>query len=147
MKIRQLPGLFLCGSTGYAALEMLWRQQTHWTMALTGGTVFIGLARTAEQLKDLPLFRRCAAGAVLITTAELIVGATVNLHYRMQVWDYSREKLNFKGQICAKYAALWFLLSAPAMSLAERLGGQCSGSAASKIDIHLPETGRTLSLK
>ena len=147
MKIRQLPGLFLCGSTGYAALEMLWRQHTHWTMALTGGTVFIGLARTAEQLKDLPLFRRCAAGAVLITTAELVVGATVNLHYRMQVWDYSLEKLNFKGQICAKYAALWFLLSAPAMSLAERLGRQSGDPTASKNYIHFPETGRALSLE
>ena len=90
-------------------------------MALTGGTVFIGLARTAERLEGLSLPRRCAAGSVLITTAELIVGATVNLHYRMQVWDYSREKLNFKGQICVKYAALWYLLSAPAMALAERL--------------------------
>lgn len=116
-------------------------------MALTGGTVFIGLARTAEQLKDLPLFRRCAAGAVLITTAELVVGATVNLHYRMQVWDYSREKLNFKGQICAKYAALWFLLSAPAMSLAERLGRQSGDPTASKNYIHFPETGRALSLE
>ena len=121
MNLRQLSGLFLCGSAGYAALELLWRQRTHWTMALTGGTVFIGLARTAERLKGLSLPRRCAAGSVLITTAELSVGATVNLHYRMQVWDYSREKLNFKGQICVKYAALWYLLSAPAMALAERL--------------------------
>ena len=146
MKIRHIPGLFLCGSTGYAALELLWRQHTHWTMALTGGTVFIGLARTAEQLKDLPLFRRCTAGAVLITTAELVVGATVNLHYQMQVWDYSRERLNFKGQICAKYAALWFLLSAPAMTLAGRLGGEQAPTAA-KDYIHSPETRRALSLK
>lgn len=147
MKLRQLPGLFLCGSTGYAALELLWRQQTHWTMALTGGTVFIGLARTAERLEGLPLFRRCAAGAVLITAAELVVGTTVNLHYQMQVWDYSREKLNFKGQICAKYAALWFLLSAPAMALAERLGGESAGAEAAKVKIQPPETGRALSLK
>lgn len=92
-------------------------------MALTGGTVFIGLARIGEQLQGLSLPRRCAAGSVLITTAELIVGATVNLHYQMQVWDYSQEKFNLKGQICAKYAALWYLLSAPAMALASRLSG------------------------
>ncbi len=90
-------------------------------MALTGGTVFIGLARTAERLRGLSLARRCAAGSVLITTAELVVGMTVNLHYHMRVWDYSRERLNFKGQICAKYAALWYLLSAPAMAVAGRL--------------------------
>ncbi|MCI8855430.1 MAG: hypothetical protein HFH26_02640 [Clostridiaceae bacterium] len=118
---RQLCSLFLCGSAGYAALELLWRQRTHWTMALTGGTVFVGLAKTAERLRGASLPKRCAAGSVLITTAELIVGTTVNLHYHMRVWDYSREKLNFKGQICAKYAALWYLLSAPAMALAHRL--------------------------
>ena len=107
-------------------MELLWRQHTHWTMALTGGTVFVGLARIGEQLRELSLSKRCAAGSILITTAELIVGVTVNLHYRMQVWDYSREKLNFKGQICAKYAALWYLLSAPAMAAAVKLSAGIS---------------------
>lgn len=119
--LQRLLRLFLCGAAGYAGLEMLWRQRTHWTMALTGGTVFVGLAHIGERLRGWPLSKRCAAGSVLITTAELIVGATVNLHYHMQVWDYSREKFHFKGQICAKYAALWYVLSAPAMALAARL--------------------------
>ena len=108
--LQRLLRLFLCGAAGYAGLEMLWRQRTHWTIAHIG-----------ERLRGWPLSKRCAAGSVLITTAELIVGATVNLHYHMQVWDYSREKFHFKGQICAKYAALWYVLSAPAMALAARL--------------------------
>ncbi len=131
--LQRLAGLFLCGATGYSVIEILWRQHTHWTMALTGGTVFVGLAQIGKQLRELPLPKRCAAGSVLITTAELIVGSTVNLHYRMQVWDYSREKLNFKGQICAKYAALWYLLSAPAMALAARMSKPSKSELASQI--------------
>lgn len=119
--IKQTAGLFLCGAVGYAAIELLWRRRTHWTMALTGGTVFVGLAHIGERLRGISLPRRCAAGSVLITTAELIVGTTVNLHYRMRVWDYSREKFHLKGQICPKYAALWALLSAPAMALSQKI--------------------------
>lgn len=113
-----MAGLFACGSAGYAALEILWRGYTHWTMAITGGVVFTTMAGLCRRLKGVGLTRRCLAGAALITTAEFIVGCVVNLRYRLGVWDYSHEFLNVKGQVCAKYAALWFALSAPAMSLA-----------------------------
>ena len=38
MKMKlQTPAVFALGAAGYAALELLWRGRTHWTMALTGG--------------------------------------------------------------------------------------------------------------
>ena len=41
----QTPAVFALGAAGYAALELLWRGRTHWTMALTGGAVLVGLRR------------------------------------------------------------------------------------------------------
>ena len=46
MKMKlQTPAVFALGAAGYAALELLWRGRTHWTMALTGGAVLVGLRR------------------------------------------------------------------------------------------------------
>ena len=69
-------------------------------------------ARAGQDEKPLA---RCLCGAACITTAEYVVGCTVNRVYHMDVWDYSREKGNVQGQICPKYAALWTLLAAPFM--------------------------------
>lgn len=118
MKLKNLAGLFGCGSVGYAALEMLWRGRTHWSMALTGGTVFVAMAQVHRVLRRTSLLEDCVAGAALITMSELMVGMVVNAHYHLHVWDYSDQRLNLCGQICAKYMLLWFLLSAPAMRLA-----------------------------
>lgn len=108
-------GLFALGAAGYSALEVAWRGYTHWTMALTGGTVLVALCRLRRAVAHEKPLAKCAAGAALITTAEFVVGCTVNRRYRMAVWDYSRERLNLKGQVCAKYAALWMALAAPIM--------------------------------
>ena len=112
---KQTAGLFVLGAAGYAALELLWRGYTHWTMALTGGAVLVSLHRLRERVRGEPPLIRCLCGAACITAAEYVVGCTVNRRWHLQVWDYSREKGNLHGQICPKYAALWALLSAPIM--------------------------------
>lgn len=112
---KKTAGLFLFGAAGYAALEVLWRGYTHWTMALTGGAVLVALDKLKNQVQHAKPLSRCAAGAALITTAEFVVGCTVNRRYRMAVWDYSDESFNVKGQVCPKYAALWLALAAPIM--------------------------------
>lgn len=111
----QTAGLFALGAAGYAAIEMLWRGRTHWTMALTGGAVLVGLERLHARIQHEKPLAKCAAGAALITTAEFIVGCTVNRRFHMEVWDYSEEPLNLGGQVCAKYALLWLALCAPIM--------------------------------
>lgn len=114
MKGRTIP-LFAAGAAGYAALELLWRGRTHWTMALTGGAVLVGLRRVRQQVRGETPLARCLCGAACITAAEYVVGCTVNRHYHLRVWDYSHEIGNVQGQICPKYAALWTLLAAPIM--------------------------------
>ncbi|MCI7126142.1 MAG: putative ABC transporter permease [Agathobaculum sp.] len=117
---KQTAGLFLLGAAGYPALELLWRGRTHWTMALTGGAVLVGLGSLRGRLRAERPLVRCVSGAACITAAEYVVGCTVNRVCGLDVWDYSREIGNVQGQICLKYAALWLALAAPFM-----LGG-CS---------------------
>lgn len=119
-EFRQIAGLFVLGGVGYAGLELLWRRKTHWSMALTGGCVLVALAELGRHLSGCAAHGRRLAGTACITTAELLVGLTVNERYGLSVWDYSHNKWNFRGQICAKYAVLWYLLSGPAMRVAEK---------------------------
>ncbi len=112
---KHTAGTFLLGAGGYAALEVLWRGYTHWTMALTGGTVFVALNKLREWVKKEKPLSRCLCGAMCITAAEYVVGCTVNRHYHMDVWDYTHEHGNIQGQVCPKYAALWMILAAPIM--------------------------------
>lgn len=116
MKMKlQTPAVFALGAAGYAALELLWRGRTHWTMALTGGAVLVGLRRLRRRVHEESPLSRCLCGAACITAAEYVVGCTVNRHFRLRVWDYSHEFGNVQGQICPKYAVLWTLLAAPIM--------------------------------
>ena len=116
MKMKlQTPAIFALGAAGYAALELLWRGRTHWTMALTGGAVLVGLRRLRRRVHEETPLSRCLCGAACITAAEYVVGCTVNRHFRLRVWDYSHEFGNVQGQICPKYAVLWTLLAAPIM--------------------------------
>lgn len=116
MKMKlQTPAVFALGAAGYAALELLWRGRTHWTMALTGGAVLVGLQRLRRRVHEENPLSRCLCGAACITAAEYVVGCTVNRHFRLRVWDYSHEFGNVQGQICPKYAVLWTLLAAPIM--------------------------------
>lgn len=91
--------VFTLGAAGYAALELLWRGRTHWTMALTGGAVLVGLRRLRRRVHEESPLSRCLCGAACITAAEYVVGCTVNRHFRLRVWDYSHEFGNVQGQI------------------------------------------------
>lgn len=105
MKMKlQTPAVFALGAAGYAALELLWRGRTHWTMALTGGAVLVGLRRLRRRVHGESPLSRCLCGAACITAAEYVVGCTVNRHFRLRVWDYSHEFERMQRQICPKYA-------------------------------------------
>ena len=82
----QTPAVFALGAAGYAALELLWRGRTHWTMALTGGAVLVGLRQLRRRVHEESPLSRCLCGAACITAAEYVVGCTVNRHFRLRVW-------------------------------------------------------------
>ena len=118
---KQNTVLFAVGSAGYTGLELLWRGRSHWTMALTGGCVFVGLTELAEKLAGERLTVRAAAGGLCITTAELLVGLTVNRYFQRDVWDYSAHRGNLLGQICPQFGLLWSGLSVPAMAFGKKM--------------------------
>ena len=109
--------VYLVGSIGYGACEILWRGFTHWTMLLTGGFCFLSLYRMDRRCKRLPLPRKCVRGALFITGVEFFAGLLINQAAKLQVWDYSSLPFNVLGQICLPYSILWFFLCFPLFKL------------------------------
>ena len=98
---------FLLGGGLYTALEWLYRGRSHPSMFLLGGSCFLMLGHLRQ--KKMPLPAKAALGAMLITAGELVTGLLVNRDHK--VWDYRRQPMNFQGQICPAFSALWFFLS------------------------------------
>ncbi len=101
---------FLIGGAGYGLLEVLWRGQTHPSMALTGGVCFVMICLLNQKLSHMPLLFRGALCAVFVTATELLVGILVNRILELHVWDYSGARFHLFGQICLEYTCCWFLL-------------------------------------
>ena len=107
----------------YAVLEVLWRGYTHWSMILAGALCTILLYRIF--LTGLPLVLRCLLGTACITLVELVVGCTVNLWWKLDVWDYSGMPFHLWGQICPAYTALWLCLCPPAFWMCGQIQKLC----------------------
>lgn len=105
--------VFFIGAIGYSILEIAFRGYTHWTMVLTGGLCFCFLYAINEYFLYTSLWKKCLLGAAVITGIEFVVGCIVNLWFRWNVWDYSALPLQFLGQVCALFSALWFFLCIP----------------------------------
>lgn len=117
MKLLKLFTLFWLGGLIYGGMELTWRGRSHWSMVLLGGLCFLLLG----QLRLLPisLFGRCVLGALVITLLELLCGLWVNRSY--QVWDYRHLPMNYLGQICLPFTALWAVISPAAFFLYNHL--------------------------
>lgn len=113
--------VFLIGALGYGLLEILWRGRTHWSMLLAGGICFSVYYKLCKDEKNMPLFKKCTLGALVITCVELIFGTVFNVALSMDVWDYSHLPLNFYGQICLPFFILWFFLCMPLTFLCDKL--------------------------
>ena len=112
--------LFLAVSWTYPALEMLWRGETHSSMALAGGICLCLINHVCcDLLKEKNIASRCLAGAGVITGVELVLGLLLNRLLGFHIWDYSTVPLNLLGQVCLPYSFLWLGLSLPAMALCE----------------------------
>lgn len=107
---------FGVGAVLYGLIEVVARGYTHWTMALTGGTVMV-LLNLINQTRELHILIKCLLGAVVITSLEFCVGMVSNVVLGWNVWDYSDKPLNIWGQICPQFTLVWFFLSIPAFAL------------------------------
>lgn len=105
--------LFSIGGFSYGAVELLWRQRTHWTMMLTGGACFLALYKLYTKFPRLSLPEKCVLGSLAISGIEFAVGCVVNLMLGWGVWDYSRMPLNILGQVCLLYSVFWGILCIP----------------------------------
>lgn len=113
--------LFPVGSAGYGLVEILWRGHTHWTMLVAGGLCFLILCRIAEQGSRWHLLTKAILGALGITAVELAFGLFFNRLLGMGIWDYSHVPMNFMGQICLGYTALWSILTLAVLPAARLL--------------------------
>lgn len=48
----------------------------------------------------------------IMTLIELVGGLIAVKYFRVRLWDYSDEWLNFKGVICPKFSLIWGLIGA-----------------------------------
>lgn len=114
--------LFLIGGLIYAAIEILWRGYTHWTMAVLGGLLFLLLGGMNNWLPwEMPLWMQCVIGAVIVTVAELLAGIILNIWLDLAIWDYSQLPGNILGQVCPQFALAWCGLSLVAILLDDYL--------------------------
>ena len=121
-KLLELIPLWIIGGTVYYLIEFFWRGQSHWTMFLLGGVLFVLIGLMNEVLPfRFPLVLLGGAGAALVTLAELLVGMVVNRYLGWGVWDYSDLPFQFQGQICLYYSLLWVPLSMAAVVLDDEL--------------------------
>ena len=109
--------LFAFGGIAYGLIEILWRRRTQRSMILTGGTCLLLLFKLFSKCEKLSLAKKCCLGSFVITTMEFLCGWVVNIKMKLNVWDYSKLKLNIKGQICPFYSMLWGFLCIPINSI------------------------------
>lgn len=113
--------LFAIGGAAYAAIELLWRGKTHWSMVIAGGICLIAFSLLESKLADRPLILRVILAASFITLIEFVFGITFNILLGMNVWSYAEMPYNVMGQICPTFSLLWCGLSFAALPVARFL--------------------------
>lgn len=119
--IKKYGLLFIIGAVGYAAIEIIWRGRTHWSMMIAGGLCFILFSMVAEALRGKSLLLKAAVCAVGVTAIEFIFGVVFNIWLRMSVWDYSNVPFNVMGQICPMFSILWVGVAIAFLPLADAI--------------------------
>lgn len=104
--------LFLLGGYLYCILEVLFRGHSHISMLFAGGICFTLIGSLYEMMRE----KRSTVffllmGMCIITAVELCFGIVCNIYMKLNVWDYSMYKYNYKGQICLYFSCCWFGIS------------------------------------
>lgn len=110
----------LLGGFGYCLIEIIYRGRTHYSMFFAGAIVLSTFYFIAKNT-DIPFYLKCIIGMIIITAIELIFGIWFNIILGEKVWDYSNMPLNFLGQICVPFSAIWLVLSGIAFKIIEKI--------------------------
>ena len=101
--------LFVIGGLVYCSIELIWRERTHISSFIMGGTAILIVGGLNEGYDwDMPVWYQMLLSSLFITAMEYVVGINFNADYH--IWDYRELWLNVDGQICLGYSLLWGLL-------------------------------------
>ena len=101
--------LFVMGGLVYCGIELMWRERTHISSFIMGGTAILVVGGLNEGYDwDMPVWYQMLLSSLFITAMEYVVGINFNADYH--IWDYRELWLNIDGQICLGYSLLWGLL-------------------------------------
>ena len=117
--IKKYLHLFILGAVGYAAIEIIWRGHTHWSMMIAGGICFMLFSLVAKRFKNRNILIKAAICAVGVTAVEFIFGVVFNIILKMDVWDYSNVPFNIMGQICPMFTLIWAGIAIAFLPLAD----------------------------
>lgn len=117
--LKSLFYIFFGGIT-YYLIEILYRGRSHYSMFLCGGLSFYLISLFNRRYSSsFHLITKMIICTFIITFFELLFGIVFNLYLQNQIWDYSNQYYNYKGQICLTFSILWFFLSLPVLYLDE----------------------------
>ena len=96
----------------YLLIEILYRGNTYWQMAIVGGIAGMLIGLISKFLNwATPLWLKGIIGMFIATICEFAGGFYLNLCRHCGIWDYSNLPFNLFGQICLYYSIAWFFLS------------------------------------
>jgi len=87
---------------GKFVLPKLWNIQIY---------VWVSFILYFLHISDLNFVCRLVIILVATTGIEYITGYLYLKNKRKKLWDYSKEKYNYKGIICLKFSFYWLMLS------------------------------------
>ena len=118
--------LFVTGGLVYCGIELMWRERTHISSFIMGGTAILVVGGLNEGYDwDMPVWYQMLISSLFITAMEYVVGINFNTDYH--IWDYRELWLNVDGQICLGYSLLWGLLGLVGILLDDFIRWVCFG--------------------
>ncbi len=109
--------LFILGSLVGWFIELIFRNTIHKSEKLINpgflngpylplyGTGTIILYAISDL--NINIFLRAVLIIILMTLIELVTGLFFEKYYNVRLWDYSKEKWNYKGLICPLFSFFW----------------------------------------
>ncbi|UWG96770.1 putative ABC transporter permease [Dehalobacter sp. DCM] len=109
--VKWLSLFFIMGMM-YFTLEGFFRGWANISMLFVGGTAaaLVGQLNQYPKYYSLKIWQQCLIGTGIVLVIEFISGMVLNAWLGLGIWDYSSQWGNIYGQICPKFALIWFCL-------------------------------------